>query len=110
MKQGIEILDMLYQGLKFKDAVYSEKNNVCVVNFLYNPENFTPNEQNKAEILEKIKEIVGDFVKFELNFTSCPLDNRAIANHAYMTIMNSFPIPVLKQVSNIPFSSILPIT
>lgn len=91
MKQGIEILDLLYQGLKFKDAVYTEKTNVCVMNFLYNPENFTPNESNKAEIMAKIKEIVGDFVKFELSFTSCPLDKRAIANHTYTTIVNNFP-------------------
>ena len=91
MKEGIEILDLLYQGLKFKDAVYVEKSNTCVVNFLYNPENFVPNDQNKAEILNKMKEIIGDFVNFELNFTSCPLDKRAIANHAYMTIMNNFP-------------------
>ena len=48
MKQGIEILDLLYQGLKFKDAIYTEKNNTCVMNFLYNPENFTPNNENKA--------------------------------------------------------------
>ena len=91
MKQGIEILDELYQGLKFKDAVYTEKNNICVVNFLYNPENFTPNEENKKNILIKIKELIGDFVKFELSFTSCPLDKRAIANHTYTTIVNIFP-------------------
>ena len=91
MKQGIEILDLIYQGLKFKDAVYTEKNNVCVVNFLYNPENFTPNDENKATIMSKVKELIGDFVKFELNFISCPLDKRAIANHAYTTIVNNFP-------------------
>ena len=38
MENKIEILDLLYQGLKFKDAVYTEKNNICVMNFLYNPE------------------------------------------------------------------------
>lgn len=91
MKLGIEILDKLYQGLKFKDAVYTEKNNVCVVNFLYNPESFKPDEQNKKELLTKVKELVGDFVKFELSFTSCPLDKRAIANHTYTTIVNNFP-------------------
>ena len=91
MKEGIEILDLLYQGLKFKDAVYTEKNNVCVINFLYNPENFTPNDENKAIILEKVKDIIGDFVKFELSFKSCPLDKRAIANHTYTTIINNFP-------------------
>ena len=91
MKQGIEILDLLYQGLKFKDAVYTEKNNTCVMNFLYNPENFTPNNENRADILEKVKDIVGTLVKFELNFTSCPLDKHAIANHTYTTIVNNFP-------------------
>ncbi|MBQ9795896.1 MAG: 3'-5' exoribonuclease [Clostridia bacterium] len=91
MKQGIEILDLLYQGLKFKDAVYTEKANVCVINFLYNPESFTPNEENKSQIMSKIKEIIGDFVKFELVFKSCPLDKRAIANHTYTTIVNNFP-------------------
>lgn len=91
MKQGIEVLDLLYDGLKFKDAVYSEKSNVCVVNFLYNPENFNPTDDNKNDILDKIKEIVGDFVKFELSFKSCPLDKRAIANHTYTTIINNFP-------------------
>ena len=91
MKQGIEILDLLYQGLKFKDAVYTEKTNVCVINFLYNPESFTPTEENKANIKEKVKDIVGDFVNFELSFTKCPLDKRAIANHTYTTILNNFP-------------------
>lgn len=91
MKQGIEILDLLYKGLKFKDAVYTEKNNICVINFLYNPENFTPNEENKSNIMKKVKELIGDFVKFEFNFTSCPLDKRAIANHTYTTIVNNFP-------------------
>jgi len=91
MKQGIEILDELYPGLKFKDAVYTEKNNVCVINFLYNPENFMPSVENKTNLLNKVKEIVGDFVKFELSFASCPLDKRAIANHTYTTIINNFP-------------------
>lgn len=91
MEQGIEILDLLYQGLKFKDAIYTEATNVCVVNFLYNPENFIPNEDNKANILNKIKELIGDYVKFELCFKSCPLDKRAIANHTYTTIINNFP-------------------
>jgi DNA polymerase III epsilon subunit family exonuclease len=91
MENGIEILDLLYKGLKFKEAVYTEKTNVCVMNFLYNPESFTPNEENKKNILTKIKDTIGDFVTFELNFTSCPLDKRAIANHTYTTIVNNFP-------------------
>ena len=91
MREGIEILDLLYQGLKFRDAVYTEKNNTCVINFLYNPENFTPKDENKAVIMEKVKNLIGDFVKIELNFTSCPLDKRAIANHTYTTIVNNFP-------------------
>ena len=56
MNQGIEILDRLYNGLKFKDAVYSEKTNICLINFLYNPENFEPNDENKSNILAKIKD------------------------------------------------------
>ncbi|MBO5955095.1 MAG: 3'-5' exoribonuclease [Clostridia bacterium] len=91
MKQGIEILDLLYQGLKFKDAVYTEKTNTCVMNFLYNPESFTPNNENKSVIMNKVKDIVGDFVNLELSFVSCPLDKRAIANHTYTTIVNNFP-------------------
>ena len=90
MKQGIEILDLIYQGLKFKDAVYTEKTNVCVMNFLYNPESFTPSNENRQVIMNKVKDIVGDYVKFELCFTSCPLDKRAIANHTYTTIVNNF--------------------
>ncbi len=91
MKEGIEILDLLYLGLKFKDATYTESNNTCVVNFLYNPENFTPDEENKVNLIKKVKELIGDFVNFELKFTSCPLDKRAIANHTYTTIINNFP-------------------
>ena len=49
---SIDILDELYVGLKFKDAVYTEKDNLCTVNFLYNPENFIPNDDNKAEIIK----------------------------------------------------------
>ena len=91
MQDNISILDKLYDGLKFKDAVYTEKTNVCAVNFLYNPENFKPTDEIKTFILEKLKDIVGNFVDYQLNFTSCPLDKRAIANHAYSTIINSFP-------------------
>lgn len=91
MEQGIEILDLLYQGLKFKDAVYTEKNNTCVINFLYNPENFTPHDENKTIIMQKVKSLIGDYVKIELSFNSCPLDKRAIANHTYTTIVNNFP-------------------
>lgn len=88
---GIEILDKLYNGLKFKDATYTERNNTCVINFLYNPEAFVLDAENKNTVLEKAKELIGDFVKIELSFTSCPLDRRAIANHAYTTIVNNFP-------------------
>ena len=91
MNNKIEILDLLYQGLKFKEAVYTEKNNVCIMNFLYNPESFTPNADNKETIMQKIKELIGDLVKIELNFISCPLDKRSIANHSYTTIVNNFP-------------------
>lgn len=91
MKQGIEILDELYSGLKFKDAVYTEKNNVCVVNFLYNPDSFTPEDNNKKAIISKLNDVVGNFVKYELVFIKCPLDKRAIANHTYTTIVNNFP-------------------
>ena len=91
MQDNISILDKLYEGLKFKDAVYTEKTNVCAVNFLYNPELFKPSDEIKEFILNKLKEIVGNFVEYSLNFTSCPLDKRAIANHAYTTIINSFP-------------------
>lgn len=91
MENGIEILDLLYQGLKFKDAVYTEKNNTCVINFLYNPESFTPNDDNKTKIMDKVKDLIGNFVKLELSFMSCPLDKRAIANHTYTTIVNNFP-------------------
>ncbi len=91
MKQGIEILNLIYQGLKFKDAVYTENTNVCVINFLYNPENFTPNDESRLIILSKVKELIGDLVKIELSFKSCPLDKRAIANHTYTTIINNFP-------------------
>lgn len=91
MNYGIEILDNLYKGLKFRDAEYSEKSNICTINFLYNPESFKPNEENKQELKNKITDIVGSFVNYELKFISCPLDKRAIANHTYTTIVNNFP-------------------
>ena len=91
MNDSITILDRLYAGLKFKDATYTERTNSCEVNFLYNPESFKPAEENKSQLLSKLKEIIGDFVEYNLVFTSCPLDKRAIANHAYSTIMNNFP-------------------
>lgn len=91
MNEGIFILDKLFNGLKFKDAEYTEKNNTCVVNFLYNPESFKPNDENKIVLLKKLKDVVGDFVNYELAFINCPLDKRAIANHTYTTIVNNFP-------------------
>lgn len=89
--ESIEILDKLFEGLKFKDAEYMEKTNICAINFLYNPESFKPDEENKKAIMQKLIELVGDYVSFQLNFTSCPLDKRAIANHTYTTIINNFP-------------------
>ena len=91
MEGQLELLDRLYAGLKLKDAVYSEKTNTCVVNFLYNPESFKPDNSNKSILLQKLKEIIGDFVKIDVNFINCPLDKRAIANHTYSTIINTFP-------------------
>ena len=38
----LTVLDAIYDGLKFKDAVYSEKTNVCTVDFLFNPDSFKP--------------------------------------------------------------------
>ena len=89
MNYGIEILDNLYNGLKFRDAEYSEKTNLCTVNFLYNPESFKPDEGNRQELKKKVADIVGTFVEYELKFISCPLDKRAIANHTYTTIVNN---------------------
>ena len=91
MNDRLEILDRLYDGLKFKDATHTEKNNTCVMNFLYNPEEFKPNERNRSELLNKFKEIIGDYVKFDIKFTNCPLDKRTIANYTYSTIINIFP-------------------
>lgn len=91
MNQSIDVLDKIYKGLKFKDAIYSERNNICSVNFLYNPESFKPTDENKLDILKKLEDIVGNYVKYELVFVSCPLDKRSIANHTYMTIINNFP-------------------
>ncbi len=91
MSDRIEDLDKLYPGLKFKDAVYTEKTNTCVINFLYNPECFTPNDEKKKVIDAKMQEIIGNFVPLQANFISCPLDKRAIANHTYTTITNTFP-------------------
>ncbi len=89
--EKIEFLSTLYPGLKFKDAEYIEKTNTCVANFLFNPESFKPSEENRKVILEKLTEIIGNFVNIDLNFISCPLDKRAIANHTYTTIVNTFP-------------------
>ncbi len=91
MNSQLEILNRLFDGIKFKDAVYTEKTNTCVINFLHNPQAFTPKQENKEVILNKVKEIVGDFVKFDLNFIACPLDKRVLANHAYTTIVNDYP-------------------
>ena len=91
MNDRLEILDKLYDGLKFKDATYTEKNNTCVMNFLYNPDIFKPNDENKKVLYNKFEEIIGNYVKFSLNFITCPLDKRTIANYTYSTIMNIFP-------------------
>ncbi len=87
----LDILDKIYAGLKLKDAVYKESTNTCTVNFLYNPEMFTLDEDKKKVLYNKLVELVGDFVKFELSFVRCPLDKRAIANHTYTTVVNNFP-------------------
>ena len=70
MNDRLDILDRLYDGLKFKNATYTENNNTCVMNFLYNPDVFKPNEQNRIELLNKFKEIIGDYVKFDIKFTN----------------------------------------
>ena len=91
MENRLSNLDKIFNGLKFKDAEYVEKTNVCVMNFLYNPESFKPTDENKKLIMDNVKELIGDYVSFELSFKSCPLDKRAIANHTYATIINNFP-------------------
>lgn len=91
MTNQLEILNRLFDGLKFKNAVYTEKTNTCLVNFLFNPQVFVNNEENKKVIQQKLIEIIGDYVKFELNFIPCPLDKHVLANHAYSTIINGFP-------------------
>lgn len=91
MNLDIDILDRLYNGLKFRDAEYREKTNTCVVHFLFNPEHFKPTDEIKNNLLNKLKDIIGDYVKYEIDFISCALDKRAIANHTYTTIVNNFP-------------------
>ncbi len=91
MNDKLEILDKLYDGLKFKDATYTEKNNTCVMNFLYNPDLFKPNDENKKTLYNKFVELIGDYVKYDIKFINCPLDKRTIANYTYSTIMNMFP-------------------
>lgn len=91
MDNKLSTLDNLFNGLKFKDAEYTEKTNVCVMNFLYNPGSFKPTDENKKVLFQNIKELIGDYVTYELSFTSCPLDKREIANHTYATIINNFP-------------------
>lgn len=87
----LSVLDNMFSGLKFKDAVYNETTHICTVSFLYNPECFKPCEENNKTITDRLNETIGDYVKYELNFISCPLDKRTIANHAYTTIINNFP-------------------
>ncbi len=91
MNDKLLILDKLFDGLKFKDAVYSEKSGVCTVNFLYNPMSFKPEEDNKEKIFKTLNEVIGNFVKYDLKFTSCPLDKRTISNYIYTTVANNFP-------------------
>ncbi len=88
---NLSILDTLFSGLKFKDAVYSVKENLCTVNFLYNPESFKPTDENKAVINKTLSEIIGNIVDYSLSFQACPLDRRVIANYTYTTILNNFP-------------------
>ncbi len=87
----LQVLDTIYDGLKFKDAVYSEKSNICTVEFLYNPDSFKPTDEHKKKIYETLNLEIGDFVKYDLKLTSCPLDKRTIANYTYTTITNNFP-------------------
>ncbi len=91
MTDKLSILDGLYSGLKFKDAVYLEKTNVCTVNFLYNPESFRPSDENKPVIMKTLVDLIGDLVTYQLSFINCPLDKHAIANYTYTTIVNNFP-------------------
>ncbi len=87
----LEIFDKIYAGLKLKDAIYTEKTNACVVNFLYNPELFSITDDKRQFIIDKLTELVGNYVNFEINFIRCPLDKRAIASHTYTTLINNFP-------------------
>ena len=44
MENKLDILDRIFDGLKFKDARYKEKNNTSVLNIMYNPETFQPTD------------------------------------------------------------------
>ena len=48
MTDRLEVLDTIFNGLKFKDATYAEGNNTCTLNFLYNPECFKPDEDKRV--------------------------------------------------------------
>lgn len=87
----LKVLDAIYDGLKFKEAVYSEKDNVCTVEFLFNPDSFKPDDEKKQKIYETLNAEIGNIVKYDLKLTACPLDKRTIANYTYSTISNSFP-------------------
>ncbi len=91
MENRLAILDGLFDGLKFKDACYQERTNTCVVSFLYNPDIYRPDEEHKKVIIAKLKELIGDFVNYDLSYIKCSLDKRAIANYTYTTIKNNFP-------------------
>ena len=87
----LKALDAIFDGLKFKDAVYSEKTNICTVEFLYNPDTFKPTDDAKKTMLATLDAEIGNFVKYDLNLVPCPLDKRTIANYTYSTITNNFP-------------------
>lgn len=91
MDNRLQVFDELFDGLKFKDALYSEKTGICTVNFLHNPASFKPDDENKQKIIKTLKDVVGDFVKYALNFTSCSLDKHTVTTHIYTTIVNNFP-------------------
>ena len=91
MNDRLDIFNKLFDGLKFKDATYTESDNTCTMNFLYNPDIFKQTTENRDLLTEKCDEVIGNYVKYRLNFIKCPLDKRAIANHTYTTIINTFP-------------------
>ncbi len=84
-------LNNLYEGLKLSNVTYTISSNIASFSFLYNPNVFVLDNDKKNVIREKMQEILGADIPFNINFTKCTIDENVLISYIFTALVNNFP-------------------